>query len=90
MAFKQFFFVPMDHREIKEISLAKVTLDPANDQRTVRVADFSRDYSDRVGAFHSQRAREKIRLVIQFARRRENTIPRMSRDGAACGRVIQN
>src|ERR1700675_3220640 len=62
---EQFGVVSMGHGEKEEIPLAQIAFDAANYQRTVGVADFHSDHSDRVAALHLQGTREKIRLVVQ-------------------------
>jgi len=58
---QQFLVVTMDYRKKKKIVLPQMLLDPADDHRAIRIADFFRDNADGIRALQSQRAREKIR-----------------------------
>src|SRR5271155_1417423 len=87
---QQFLVVPMGHREKEEIPLAKISFDSANHQGTVSVADFHSDHSDCMAAFHLQRTREKIRLVVQFARRGQNAVFCFLRDRTRRRRINQH
>src|SRR5579862_1694478 len=48
------------------ISLSEVLLDSADNRGAVRVADFFRNYTDRVSALVAKRAGEEVGTVIQF------------------------
>src|ERR1700691_1862026 len=84
---QEFLVVAVSYGEEKEILLTKITFDSANHQGTVSVADFHSDHSDRMAALHLQRAREKIRLVVQFARRRQDAVFCFLRDRTRSGRI---
>src|ERR1700691_3800131 len=66
--------VAVSYGEEKEILLAEITFDSANHQGAVGVADFYSDHSDCMAALHLQGSREKIRLVVQFARRGQDAV----------------
>src|SRR5208283_2338054 len=74
IAVQQFLIVVMSDREKEKAVLPKISLDAADDHRSVRVAKIARDYSYSVCALHAQRTRQIIGTIIQFARGCENTL----------------
>jgi hypothetical protein len=62
----------------------------ADDRRTVGIANFFRDHSDRVSALVAQRAGKEIRTVIQLFGGCMDSILGLLRDRTRGGGIVQN
>ena len=87
---QEFSVVAMNYRQKEKVMLPQILLDAADDQGAVSVADFFGDYADGIGALHAERARQKIRAVVEFARRGENALLGVCRNGTRRRRIIEN
>jgi hypothetical protein len=81
--------VPVKHYQEEVIIFSKVFFDAADHHRTVGGADLFGNHPYRIRPFQPQRAREKIRPVIQFTRRGDNALFGVFGDGPRCGRIVQ-
>ena len=69
VSLQQRLVVAMDHRQEEIILAAQILFDPADHQRTIRVADLFRDHANGVRSLQAQRARQQvIRPIVQILR----------------------
>src|SRR5579859_4729689 len=87
---QQYGIVTVHNRQKEIIALSQILLNAADDWRTVRVADLFRDHSDGVSALVAQRARKKIRLVVEFLGGRVDSILGFLRNRTRRWRIVQN
>ena len=77
---EQFRIVTVSNGKEEKVLLSQITFDAADHERTVGVADFLHNHSNRVGTVHSQGAREEIRPIVQVPYRRQNSFLSMLRN----------
>ena len=87
---QQLFIVMVGDGQKKKALLSKIPLDPADDHRSVCVAEVPGDYADCVGTLHAKRARQIIGPVIQLARSRKDALLGVFWNGASRGGIIQH
>ena len=87
---KQLGIVPVYTGDEEVIFLPGVVLDAADDERAISFSDVMGDDPDGVSPLFAERAREEIRPIIQFTRRRQNTGPGVLGNVLGRGRVVEH
>src|SRR5260370_4569823 len=82
--------VTVSNGKKKEIFLSKVSFDPADNQRAVKVADLLRHDTDRVCALYPQVAGIETRPITQLAGSREDSLLGVLGNRSGCSRFVQN